>query len=485
MNACMSRSTFARRRTARRVAMAKKKSTSNNLLQCRLKTVLCLLAPLLLLAAFFGLQLQTLGFAFSPATRPCAAAVDDLVGRLRSLATFHRLKDPREPAAGAWFISALNDTSGDPDGEARHLVLPSPASSGRLLCVAAPPGVDATYALAWRDALPLGAALRRGLAFVSESPYDYNNLWHGLTALAPFVSWHARSGCRAVPARWALFQRGGARMGMSGWLTSLAEAAMGVEMEVETFRPPFAAGPVCFEQALVFRRQMDGLSRERLLAAFDFMRCKARASCGVADAPPPPATRAGNNGSGDGAAALRVTLLFRRGARAFKDEPAVARVFDKECARVAGCVVTATHTDNLTFCDQVRLMSETDVLVTPHGAQVTNLLFMDRSSSIMEFYPLGWRQRAGGGQFVYRWMASRAGMRHEGSWWDPHGEPCLGSPDVLSCYKSRQIGHDEAYFAEWAAKVFAAARDRKMVRAVLAPPEEQRRGAAAAACDCA
>ncbi|CAO2206841.1 unnamed protein product [Urochloa humidicola] len=465
--------------------MAKKRSTTNNLFQCRcrLKTALCLLAPVLLLAAFFGLQLQTLGAVFSPAAR-CAAQADDLVRRLRSLATFRRLKDPSEPAAGAWFIRALNDTSGDPDGEARHLVLPSPSSSGRLLCVAAPPGVDATYALAWRDALPRGAALRRGLAFVSESPYDYNNLWHGLTALAPFVSWHARSGCAATPARWALFQRGGARMGMSGWLTSLAEAATGGEMVVETFRPPLAdGGPVCFEEAVVFRRQMDGLSRERLRRAFDFMRCKARASCGV--------VAGGNNGSRAGgddagaAAALRVTLLFRRGSRAFKDEPAVARVFDKECARVAGCVVTATHTDNLTFCDQVRLMSETDVLVTPHGAQVTNLLFMDPNSSIMEFYPLGWRRRAGGGQFVYRWMASRAGMRHEGSWWDPHGEPCPDSPDILSCYKSRKIGHDEAYFAEWAAKVFAGAMERKMVRAALvAPPEEERQRRGAAACDC-
>ncbi|CAO2188345.1 unnamed protein product [Urochloa humidicola] len=471
--------------------MAKKKTTPNNLLQCRLKTLLCLLVPLLLLAAFFGLQLQTLSAIFSPAvTARCAAqaaAVDDLVRRLRSHATFHRLKDPREPAAGAWFISALNDTSsGDnPDGEARHLILPSPFSSGRLLCIAAPPGVDATYALAWRDALPRGAALRPGLAFVSESPYDYNNLWHGLTALAPFVSWHARSGCRAVPARWALFQRGGARMDMSGWLTSLAEAAVGAEMEVETFRPPFADGPVCFEEAVVFRRQMDGLSRERLRAAFDFMRCKARASCGVAGVPPPE-MGAGNNGSrggGDGAPALRVTLLFRRGARAFKDEPAVARVFEKECGRVAGCVVTKTHTDNLTFCDQVRLMSETDVLVTPHGAQVTNLLFMDPNSSIMEFYPLGWRQRAGGGQFVYRWMASRAGMRHEGSWWDPHGEPCPDSPDILSCYKSRQIGHDASYFAKWSAKVFASAKERKMVAAAVVPPEERRRRGAAA-CDC-
>jgi hypothetical protein len=110
---------------------------------------------------------------------------------------------------------------------------------------------------------------------------------------------------------------------------------------------------------------------------------------------------------------------------------------------------------------QVRLMSATDVLISAHGAQMTNMLFMDRDSSVMEFYPMGWRQRAGGGQFVFRWMANRAGMRHEGSWWDPNGEPCLRSQDILSCYKNRQIGHDETYFAQWAARVFAAAKERK------------------------
>jgi hypothetical protein len=112
---------------------------------------------------------------------------------------------------------------------------------------------------------------------------------------------------------------------------------------------------------------------------------------------------------------------------------------------------------------QVRLLSETDVLISAHGAQMTNLLFMDRNSSIMEFYPMGWKQRAGGGQFVFRWMASWAGMRHEDSWWDPTGAPCPdGNPDFLGCYKNRQIGMDEAYFSQFAAKVFNITKERKM-----------------------
>ncbi|TVU05730.1 hypothetical protein EJB05_48909, partial [Eragrostis curvula] len=452
--------------------MDKKKATTN---LHHVKTALCLLPPLLL-AVFFLLQFRTLSL-WAPIVR-CAtsqpAAIDDLVERLRGTVTFLPLRDAGE-RPGAWFISALKNDSSEPEGEAKNLVLPSAASNGRVLCVSAPPRVDATYALAWRDALPRGAALRPGLAFVSESSYDYRNLWHGLAALAPFVSWHERSGScgtRTPPARWALFQRGAARSGMSGWLTTLAQAATGAEMVVEPFATP---EPVCFEKAVVFRRNMEGLSKERLRAAYDFMRCKARAHCGVVDVVP--------NSGGDSSAALRVTLLFRTGARAFKDEAAVTRVFEKECSRVAGCAVTAAHADNLTFCDQVRLLSATDVLISSHGAQMTNLLFMEPNSSIMEFYPKGWRERAGGGQFVYRWMASKAGMHHEGSWWDPDGEPCPGSDDVLSCYKDRQIGLDAAYFAQWAAKVFTVAKDRKAFVAALGTmAEEGQRQAAACSC---
>lgn len=323
-----------------------KKSREGNLKH--VKGSLCLVPPLLL-AVFFYLQFQTLGL-FSPIFRCGGQSAggggsDDYVDRLRASATFLPLKDTREWAE-TWFISTLDDTS-EPEGEAKNIVFPSAASAGRLLCMSAPSRRDGTrnaYALAWRDALPGGAELRPGLAYVSETAYDHSNLWHGISALIPFASWHARSGCRARPARWALFHHGEVRLGMSPWLTSLAEATTGVGMVVETFNASDV--PVCFEEAVVFRRNMAGMTRERLLAAFDFMRCKARAQCGVvADVSDPDS------------AAVRVTILFRTGTRAFKDEAAVTRVFKSECARVAGCALTTARSDNLTFCDQVRTPS--------------------------------------------------------------------------------------------------------------------------------
>jgi hypothetical protein len=318
-----------------------------------MKKLLLYLAPPVLLATvflYFQLETLTLFFTIHRASIICSGSNVDTVDRLRASATFLPLKDTRE-GADTWFISTLNDTS-EPEGEARNLQFPSVASSGRLLCMAVPSGHDGTknsYALAWRDALPLDAELRPGLTFLSETFYDHSNLWHGLTALVPLVSWHVRRGCNSArPTRWAFFHHGEVRSGMSGWLMSLAAAATDVEVDVERFS---GSVPVCFEEAVVFRRLLAGMSKERMLATFDFMRCKARAQCGVV-------SRYDNKGTDP--TALHVTILFRRGGRSFKDEAAVERVFHKECARITGCKLTTAASGNLTFCDQVGLTNGPD-----------------------------------------------------------------------------------------------------------------------------
>lgn len=97
------------------------------------------------------------------------------------------------------------------------------------------------------------------------------------------------------------------------------------------------------------------------------------------------------------------------------------------------------------------------------------MFFMDKNSSIMEFYPKGWKELAGAGQYVFRWMAEWAGMWHQGSWWEPDsGELCPSQTDKLQCffsYKDIQIGHDEAYFARWASRVLGEVKERKTVAA--------------------
>lgn len=114
---------------------------------------------------------------------------------------------------------------------------------------------------------------------------------------------------------------------------------------------------------------------------------------------------------------------------------------------------------------QVKLMSLTDILASPHGAQLTNMFLMDRNSSVMEFFPKGWLKLAGVGQYVYHWIASWSGMKHQGAWRDPDGDPCPFPEDdrrCMSVYKGGKIGFNETYFSEWAANILSEVKRRKM-----------------------
>ncbi len=47
----------------------------------------------------------------------------------------------------------------------------------------------------------------------------------------------------------------------------------------------------------------------------------------------------------------------------------------------------------LTFAGQVALMQRADVLVTAHGAELSNLIFLRRGTTVLEIYPFGWLLR--------------------------------------------------------------------------------------------
>ncbi|KAJ7946206.1 Glycosyltransferase AER61, uncharacterized [Quillaja saponaria] len=221
-------------------------------------------------------------------------SVPSTILKLRQSVTFLPLKDLRYSNVAleghTWFMSSMYDTH--KEGEVQYQHFPSESSQGRLLCFKGRDNHDGSwnsYALAWPEALPYNATFMKGLTFVSYNHYDYGNIWHGISAVMPFVAWHIKANC-SIPSRWILYHWG---------------------------------VPVCFEEAVVMRHNEGGMSREKRMEVYDLMRCKARMYCNLSlinDRPE-----------------IGFTLLTRTGARSFRNESVVVEIFQKECAKVDGC----------------------------------------------------------------------------------------------------------------------------------------------------
>ncbi|KAL6329619.1 hypothetical protein AAG906_022809 [Vitis piasezkii] len=333
------------------------------------------------------------------------------------------------------------------EGEVQYQQYPSAASRGRLLCIKGRDthdGARNSYALAWPNALPRNATVLTGLTLFPTIIITTTTYGTG------YQQWYHSAGkVGSVPL-------GELRIKMGPWVKSLMQATFGGSVNIEEFGDSGDEGVACFEEAVVTRHNEGGMSRERRLEVYDMMRCKAREYCNVRI-------------EGRGLTVIGLTMLMRTGARSFRNESAVVGIFQRECGKIEGCRLTIVYSDNLTFCQQVKLMSLTDILVSPHGAQLTNTFLMDKNSSVMEFFPKGWLKLAGVGQYVYHWIASWSGMKYEGAWRDPNGDDCPYPEDDHRCmpiYKNGRIGYNDTFFEEWARNVLMKVKTRKMEEAL-------------------
>ncbi|KAL6329629.1 hypothetical protein AAG906_022850 [Vitis piasezkii] len=301
----------------------------------------------------------------------CSHELQALAEKLSDAVTFLPLKDLRYAQTAhqghTWFMSSLYDTH--VEGEASMHQGTDTHDGARN-----------SYALAWPNALPRNATVLTGLTFVSYNHYNYDNIWHGLSAMMPFVAWHLRQGQCAVPTRWVLYHWGELRMKMGPWVKSLMQATFGGSVNIEEFGDSGDEGVACFEEAVVTRHNEGGMSRERDWKA-------------------------------DNADENR--------ARSFRNESAVVGIFQR---------------------------SLDDILVSPHGAQLTNTFLMDKNSSVMEFFPKGWLKLAGVGQYVYHWIAN--------------------DHRCMPIYKNGRIGYNDTFFEEWARNVLMKVKTRKMEEAL-------------------
>ena len=113
-------------------------------------------------------------------------------------------------------------------------------------------------------------------------------------------------------------------------------------------------------------------------------------------------------------------------------------------------------------------MSRTDILISAHGGQLTNMIFMSPGGRVMEMFPGGWLEVAGRGQFVYKSLASWIGLHHEGYWRDTSTAPCPTPKDVKVCrsyYKDQPIGINVTHIGNWLREVIHRFRSMPLSKA--------------------
>ncbi|GMH17377.1 hypothetical protein Nepgr_019218 [Nepenthes gracilis] len=397
---------------------------------------LAILILYIIVSAFYSPDTSWVAF------NPCRGAVnktanngetETLISKLRDSVTFLHLKDLKyaktSMVGNTWFLSSFSDTY--EKEEAEYLYFPSQTSKGRLLCIKGNDtrdGTENSYALAWLESLPRSAILLEGLSFISNTHYDFENLWHGVSSLAPFVGWSMKHGC-LKPRRWVLFKNGALQPRAGSWLQKLMLSIYG-EIPIERFQKGSDIVPYCFEKALVMRHNVGKMGREKKLSVYQQIRCKARSFCGI---------NLGRDVNENGAPLIRVE----------------------------GCRVKVFQSEDLSFCEQVEVLTYTDILASPHGAQMTNMIFMERGSVVMEFFPRGWLEYAGVGQHVFEWLAKQSGMLHPEPWWEKLDEIDCPRPqnraECWSFYKNGKVGLNQTFFAQWARTQIGEVKLRKQI----------------------
>ena len=82
-----------------------------------------------------------------------------------------------------------------------------------------------------------------------------------------------------------------------------------------------------------------------------------------------------------------VALLVRRGSRSITNSDAVEAALRKRF----GVDVRTIAFDGLAFAEQVIALHDVRLLVAPHGAGLTNLVFLPPGAALVEVFPLHWR----------------------------------------------------------------------------------------------
>ncbi|KAG0566538.1 hypothetical protein KC19_7G070900 [Ceratodon purpureus] len=362
-----------------------------------------------------------------------------LVSHLVETPTWKPLKDLSKFSI-LGFLSDMPDR-GMAQGPPQLFEFPSALSNGRLLCFLGNSTSNGTrnfYTYTWEDALSRDHIFLEGTTLISETQYDFENPWHSMYNLVQFVYWKKVNGC-AHADRLLLYHWSELRRRMGGWITQVFTAA---GLPVVPYQMEVGDRPICFQRAVVSRTGIGGVPHTDLQEIFTEVRCLVRQYCKI------PVTSFKQSEK----QRVRITLMARNGTREWKNQTEWEAVIAAECGRIQGCEWSTMHISTLTFCEQAEIMSRTDILVSVHGAQLTNMIFMSPGGRVMEMFPKGWLELAGHGQFIYKHLAEWLGVSHEGYWRDLDHADCPFGNDNVRCmthFKDLAVGINVTHISAW------------------------------------
>ncbi|KAH7314888.1 hypothetical protein KP509_21G025700 [Ceratopteris richardii] len=364
-----------------------------------------------------------------------------------------------------YFISALKGR-GWAEGPPELFTFPAEDGNStlrhRLLCLrgnSTSDGTQNSYALAHKEELPIGARLVQGTTLISDTLWDFRNPWHSMFNLVQFIYWRLDNACTRAQ-NLVVFHQAEFRTHLGDWIGSVLSSSglPSVPLDINKLaaeHPNTGEADdlpiMCFERAIVSRRGIGGMTLPLRRRLFDEMRCQVRRACNIhvnnmygADAEETKITRSIRH--------VNVTLLVRQRTRGFIDEGAWRRVLQEQCRPTQNCTWSVIYVANMSFCRQVEAMSHTNILISAHGGQLANIVFMSPGGSLMELFPSGWLEMAGHGQYIYKNLAYWVGLHHEGFWRDPLTPPCPDPSNARTCfsyYKDQPIGINTTHITRW------------------------------------
>lgn len=104
---------------------------------------------------------------------------------------------------------------------------------------------------------------------------------------------------------------------------------------------------------------------------------------------------------------VRIGFIDRKQSRSLQNIGAIIRTIERSPLGQQGVLFQTVYFETASFEEQIEFMATSDIIVTPHGAQLTSIPFMPVCGRILEFFPAGYHVPAFFGS-----LAAVSGIAH-------------------------------------------------------------------------